>query len=298
MMKVIFFATFFALFSLKICGQVIYSENFGVLNGVQSVQVPLASHTGYQNQNISYTFLNSANSNSSVFISGLMQSVGYNGASAGAHVQIDPPSLIPNTFTTIHFLIEGIDTSEFTDIQLTFGYGIGVYVYNSYNYDIIVEVSEDGVQWQRLNFVRDPVLSPPLGNDWQLAKPSGVIPSVENLRLRFTSASGNGEVLYAFAYTLRIDDIMLVGTKKSASNDLFEAASVKVYPNPVTNGVLNLLMENADEVNVELFDITGKKVLSVKTASKSINVSNLKAGVYILKIKEFDKLSTNKIIIK
>jgi len=297
MKKTTFFATIFMLFSIKIFGQVIYSENFGVINGSQNALIPLASHNGYQNQNVTYTSI-SVNSSTSVYITANMPSVGYLGASSGAHVLLDPPPVMPNTFTSNQFLIEGIDTSEFTDIQLTFGYGIPVYVYNSFNYDIIVEVSEDGIQWHQLNFVRNPVLSPPIGNTWQLASSLGTIPSVENLRLRFSNSSKKGEVIYWHHYTLLLDDILLTGTKKNVSIDGFEKAPIKIHPNPVTNGILNFQITDANDVNVELFDVTGKKVFSGKTNNNLLDVSSLKAGIYFIKVKGFDKLSTQKIIIK
>jgi hypothetical protein len=264
MKKTTFFATIFILFSLKIFGQVIYSENFGVINGSQNAPIPLATHKGYQNQNVTYTSI-SFNSSTSVYITASMPSVGYIGASSGAYVVLEPPPVIPSTFTSNQFLIDGIDTSEFTDIQLTFGYGIPVFFHNSFNYDIIVEVSEDGIQWHRLNFVRNPVLSPPIGNIWQLASPLGTIPSVENLRLRFSNSSKSGEVIYWHHYMLFLDDILLTGTKKNVSINGFEKAPVKIYPNPVTNGILNFQITDANDVNVELFDVTGKKVFSGKT---------------------------------
>ena len=57
--------------------------------------------------------------------------------------------------------------------------------------------------------------------------------------------------------------------------------SLKIYPNP-TNGIIhidgNLLNEN-----VEIYDISGRKVLSVNPEIKSIDVSSLNTGVYMIK---------------
>jgi len=296
MKKNTFFATLFMLFSLKIFGQVIYSENFGVING-QNALIPLALHNGYQNPNVTYTAI-SFNSSTNTYISAWIPSVGYIGASGGAYVLLEPPSNFAHSSN--QFLVEGINTSEYTDIKLTFGYGIPVFSFSGFNYDIIVEVSEDGIQWHQLSFVRDPVLAPPTGGTWQLASPLGTIPSTKNLRLRFSNSawSGNEEIIYWNRYMLFIDDIILTGTKKNVSNDVFETTSIKIYPNPVTNGILNFQITEATDVNVELFDITGKRVLSGKTVNKSFDVSSLKAGVYFIKTKEFDKLFSQKIIIK
>lgn len=294
MKKNTFFATIFILFSLKIFGQVIYSENFGTINGPQTL-IQLALYNGYQNPNVTYTST-SVNSNTNVYIDAMIPSVGYTGASGGAYVRLEPPSNFINSSN--QFLVEGIDTSEYTDIKLTFGYGIPIVSLSSFNYDIIVEVSEDGIQWHQLSFVRNPLVSP-IVSAWQLASPLGTIPSAKNLRLRFSnsSMSDDAEVIYYSRYMLFIDDIILTGTKKNVSNDVFETASIKIYPNPVTNGILNFQITEANDVNVELFDITGKRVLSGKTANKSFDVSSLKAGVYFIKIKEYNQLFTQKIII-
>lgn len=284
------------LFSLNIFGQVIYSENFGMINGPQSALIHLALHNGYQNPNVSYTS-SPFNSSTNIYINAMIPSVGYIGASGGANVLIEPSSNSVNSSN--RFLIEGIDTSEYTDIKLTFGYGIPIVVSSGFNYDIIVEVSEDGLQWHRFSFFRNPVLSPPVGNTWQLASPSGTIPSAKNLRLRFSNSAwdGNDEVIYRSRYMLFIDDIIVTGTKKNVSNDAFDLAPIKIYPNPVNNGILNFQTTEAHDLNIEIFDITGKRVLSGKTTNKSFDVSSLKAGMYLIKVKENDNIFTQKIII-
>lgn len=75
-------------------------------------------------------------------------------------------------------------------------------------------------------------------------------------------------------------------------------AGLKVYPNPVTHGTLFIeTSANADKA-VTIFDIVGKQILNTKTSSNSVNVSNLKGGVYIVKITEDGKTATRKLIIK
>lgn len=82
------------------------------------------------------------------------------------------------------------------------------------------------------------------------------------------------------------------------------AASVKendieglnIFPNPA-NDVLNITSNSSADKNVQLFDLTGKKVLDVTTVSQ-VNVSTLKAGIYVAKINEACKTATRKVIIK
>jgi len=82
------------------------------------------------------------------------------------------------------------------------------------------------------------------------------------------------------------------------------AASVKennieglnIFPNPADE-VLNITSNSTADKNVQLFDLTGKKVLDVTTVS-TVNVSSLKAGIYVAKINEAGKTATRKVIIK
>ena len=71
---------------------------------------------------------------------------------------------------------------------------------------------------------------------------------------------------------------------------------LNIFPNPVDD-VLNITSNSNADKNVQLFDLTGKKVLDVTTVSQ-VNVSTLKAGIYVAKITESGKTATRKIIVK
>jgi len=71
---------------------------------------------------------------------------------------------------------------------------------------------------------------------------------------------------------------------------------LNIFPNPA-NDVLNITSNSTADKNVQLFDLTGKKVLDVTTVS-TVNVSTLKAGIYVAKINEAGKTATRKVIIK
>ena len=77
-----------------------------------------------------------------------------------------------------------------------------------------------------------------------------------------------------------------------------EIAGLKVYPNPVSNGILQI-ESNANTLKIiALFDVLGKQVLTTSTENSTINVSNLKGGIYILKITEAGKTAVSKLVIK
>lgn len=75
-------------------------------------------------------------------------------------------------------------------------------------------------------------------------------------------------------------------------------SGLKVYPNPVTNGILNIETAANTERNVQIFDIVGKQVVNLTTATNNINVSALRSGVYVAKITEEGKTATVKFVVK
>ena len=77
-----------------------------------------------------------------------------------------------------------------------------------------------------------------------------------------------------------------------------EIAGLKVYPNPVSNGVLHIESNLNTERTVTLFDVLGKQVLSTSTSNNTINVAALNSGVYIVKINEGGNTATRKVVIR
>ncbi len=72
------------------------------------------------------------------------------------------------------------------------------------------------------------------------------------------------------------------GVTQSAFN--IDEENVKIYPNPVLN-TLNIA-GNIESVDLKVFDLTGRLILQNRNSSeKSIDVSLLKPGIYLLEIK-------------
>ncbi|MBT8385721.1 MAG: T9SS type A sorting domain-containing protein, partial [Bacteroidia bacterium] len=65
----------------------------------------------------------------------------------------------------------------------------------------------------------------------------------------------------------------------------FEARSLAIYPNPVYDK-LNIRVSSAENIKyIEVFDVTGKRLLEKKkNLSDSINFSNVRNGLYFIKI--------------
>jgi hypothetical protein len=77
-----------------------------------------------------------------------------------------------------------------------------------------------------------------------------------------------------------------------------EIENFRMYPNPVTNGVIRInTLDNAQKT-IQIFDILGKKVFSKLIINEELNISKLNSGVYILKVFENGKTATRKLVIK
>lgn len=78
--------------------------------------------------------------------------------------------------------------------------------------------------------------------------------------------------------------------------------AMKIYPNPAQDFIyIDLKGLNMEQAQVEIYNLSGKKVLSALTNSTSescINISELKAGVYMVKAKTSDQLFNSTIIIQ
>lgn len=97
-----------------------------------------------------------------------------------------------------------------------------------------------------------------------------------------------------------IDNLKITTTfAEVLSNNKFDAiAGLDIYPNPVTNGVLNINTKANDAKNVVIVDILGKQVVNTTISGSTVNVANLKNGVYIVKITENGKTATRKLVIR
>ncbi|MFK5972588.1 MAG: T9SS type A sorting domain-containing protein [Flavobacteriaceae bacterium] len=85
------------------------------------------------------------------------------------------------------------------------------------------------------------------------------------------------------------------GQDSKANGDI---PGFKLYPNPVTNGkVFIKTTENAPK-KILIFDVLGTKVLQTTILGIELKVSDLDAGIYVLRVFEKDKVTTRKLIIK
>jgi polyhydroxybutyrate depolymerase len=84
--------------------------------------------------------------------------------------------------------------------------------------------------------------------------------------------------------------------------DIINSASeliTRIYPNP-SDGIINIETDYFDNSIVEIYSISGLKLLSISLQSNSegIDVSGLPKGIYFLKVKQVNRIYFEKIIVR
>ncbi|MBB4806374.1 hypothetical protein HNP38_001646 [Chryseobacterium defluvii] len=237
-----------AMFAITSFAQTtIYSEDMGTATATTAI----SANTFQNGSPITYS------GTADVRATNASSTTNYPEASAGANVMVNAASET--------FIISGIDTTNYTSIQLSFGQRKGATAANN---ELTVEVSSDGTNWTALSYSR------PTGSGtatWAYISPTGTIPSTANLSIRFTGTNGT---------EWRIDDVKLVGTSSTlAVNDI---------KNKKGSFIRNTYVD-ADEIvfgsqvkDVKIYNMYGQIVKTSSKEGASLNVSELTRGNYIV----------------
>ena len=122
---------------------------------------------------------------------------------------------------------------------------------------------------------------------------TGYITSLNNFRVKFKFVHNSGD------WEAIIDDFKVDLEFTAAATPTLDLANLSVYPNPVSDRLNIDYKENISTLNV--YDLSGRSVKSFTTnnSNNSIDVSDLKSGIYLLRIETENKnVSTVKFIKK
>lgn len=136
--------------------------------------------------------------------------------------------------------------------------------------------------------------NPSTSGDWTFTWTS---PTTDEGRVTFytavNAANGNGNTS---------GDQTVTATSSSPSLSISEAKRLRfdMYPNPASDELTIQLPSGSEVASVEFYDYLGRLALTqnISQTSNHINVQNLSAGVYILKVLADDKIGTQKFIKK
>lgn len=97
-------------------------------------------------------------------------------------------------------------------------------------------------------------------------------------------------------FYLALDNVKIFETDLATEN--VATSTLKYYPNPVKD--ILTISESKDISAVEVYDVSGKKVFSnnAKSSKLELNLSHLKSGIYVVKVKSNEGVKTFKFIKK
>ena len=91
---------------------------------------------------------------------------------------------------------------------------------------------------------------------------------------------------------------MAFGFAQDSPKSTGDIEGFTLYPNPVTNGKVYITTKRNAPKRILIFDVFGTQVMETTILGKELNLSNLDAGVYLIRVFEANKVATRKLIVK
>ena len=94
---------------------------------------------------------------------------------------------------------------------------------------------------------------------------------------------------------------MILGADADAPmsiNDPDDVLNLRIYPNPVNDGYVNILSPVNGVKYVEIFDINGRKVLDTNINNTMLDVSSINSGFYMIKVTIDGQSKVSKLVVR
>lgn len=276
-------------YGIYIAGTELTSANVDTIDGKNFPNLELTNGTITYNHDAKTFTLNDVNANvnsgSFILIREYSEVADYKINLIGNNIVNTDANAAINTFRML--IIEG-DGS----IKATSNKDCGIYIHDNTTLKIsntrVEAIGKWGIAGMEGSFEETLIIE---NSTVKATGPSGSICHLQNITLtdcKITQPAG--AVIGTSNYTLAITHNGLLVTSEviiepeTGINNFNSEAAFSIYPNPATN-LINIISENANEI-VTISDISGKIVYSEKTSDKqsSINISQLSAGMYIIRI--------------
>ena len=99
----------------------------------------------------------------------------------------------------------------------------------------------------------------------------------------------------ADAFVLQMDSFVVEGTL--GVNDV-QSLDMNIYPNPVNGNFVTIQTPINGVKYVEVFDITGKRLINTSLSVDTLEVSSLSAGMYLIKVTVEGQSKTTKLVVR
>lgn len=118
----------------------------------------------------------------------------------------------------------------------------------------------------------------------------------------------SGEVYIAFRYNTTngdlatrwiIDNVIITGEQYLSNESFDNELDVLLYPNPSKNKLVNMKFSSDGMKKIEIFDVTGKRLLKTETEQMLFekNLNNFSSGIYFVKIYSEEQSVIKRLII-
>jgi len=126
-----------------------------------------------------------------------------------------------------------------------------------------------------------------LGGGYYFPNTNATVTAIANTNHTFLNWTNNGDIvsttpIYSFTVT---QNITLTANIKPLSISEIEPATFKIYPNPVTDK-LKIVRFSNEKTKVEIYNMLGAMidVIDMYDIETEVNVSNLPAGIYLIRL--------------
>lgn len=107
-------------------------------------------------------------------------------------------------------------------------------------------------------------------------------------------------LLFLLIYSISFSQNGIDSTQRSdignSSNKNLNQDNIKIFPNPASGGEITITSNK--DITVQVYDVLGKKVKqqNITPNQKKLNISSLKKGIYLLRLKSDSGTITKKLI--
>ncbi len=113
-----------------------------------------------------------------------------------------------------------------------------------------------------------------------------------------TSADGTINVYLAADTSVQGGPISFDVSCAGLSVNDFDLSDLMIYPNPANGDYVTIQSSVSGEKNIEVYDITGKRLINTILNSDKLDVSSVSSGVYLVKVTIQGQTKVNKLIIR
>lgn len=140
---------------------------------------------------------------------------------------------------------------------------------------------------------------------WQASGYRNFAGGIDKIRIGGDTEPSEAATLFSTFDAIRINSTffqrgdVILSIEDEVAKPVSKESNSSFYPNPVTNGELNVVASKESLKSVSIFDLSGKKVASkvVSGQSTKISTQGLAKGVYILEVSGSKSTSRNKLVI-